>query len=87
MQPLPFETVDWVDPEKVNLDSYLEDGAKVCFLDVDLDYRDELHAFHNNYPLAAKKTKVTKELMSERKLQIIKRKNFCWVKTKNLFLI
>ena len=60
MQPLSFETFCWVDPEEINLDSYLEDGAKVCFLKVDHDYHDELQDFHKDYTLAAEKTKLTK---------------------------
>ena len=33
-------------------------------LEVDLEYPNELHELHNDYPLAAEKTKVTKEMLS-----------------------
>ena len=33
-------------------------------LEVDLEYPKELHELHNDYPLAAKKMKVTKEILS-----------------------
>ena len=41
-------------------------------LEVDLDYPDELHDLHNDYPLAGEKIKVTEEMMSQYQLQIIK---------------
>ena len=28
-----------------------------CFLELDLDYPDELHDLHNSFPLACEKTK------------------------------
>ena len=33
-------------------------------LEVDLEYPKELHELHNDYPLAAEKMKVTKEMLS-----------------------
>ena len=33
-------------------------------LEVDLEYPKELHELHNDYPLAAEKIKVTKEMLS-----------------------
>ena len=33
-------------------------------LEVDLEYPKELHELHNDYPLAAEKMKVTKEILS-----------------------
>ena len=83
MQPLSFETFCWVDPEEINLDSYLEDGAKVCFLKVDHDYHDELHDFHKDYTLAAEKTKLTK-MMSKYHLKIIENNEFLLGKSRKL---
>ena len=39
---LPFEILDWVNPEKLILDDYFDDGPLVCFLEVDLDHLDKL---------------------------------------------
>ena len=38
-------------PVKNNLDNYCNAGPVFCFLEVDLDYLDELHDLHD-YPLA-----------------------------------
>ena len=61
MQFLPFDILDWVDPEKINLDIYGIVGPIGCFLKVDIYDPDELHDLHNDYPLAAGKVKVTKK--------------------------
>ena len=34
-------------------------------LEVDLEYPKSLHDLHNDYPLAAEKVKVNKEMLSE----------------------
>ena len=50
--------------QKVNLAACTEDRKKVMILEVDLEYPKELHELHNDYPLAAEKMKVTKEMLS-----------------------
>ena len=50
--------------QKVNLASCTEDRKKGMILEVDLEYPNELHELHNDYPLAAEKMKVTKEMLS-----------------------
>ena len=50
--------------QKVNLAACTEDRKKGMILEVDLEYPKELHELHNDYPLAAKKMKVTKEMLS-----------------------
>ena len=42
-----------------------EDGPPGCLLEVDLDYPDELHEFHNDYTLTAEKIKVTNKILSQ----------------------
>ena len=56
------EILDWVNPKKKNWGNYSNNGPISCSLEVDLDYPDEFHDFHNDYPLAHDKIKVTKEL-------------------------
>ena len=52
----------------LSLDS---EAGKGPILEVDLEYPHELHDLHNDYPLAAKKMKVTKDMLSPycRKIQ------------------
>ena len=64
MQRLPNEILDWVNPEKFILENYSDNVSIGCFLEVDIDYPDELHNFYNDYPLVAKKIKVTKKWLN-----------------------
>ena len=50
--------------QKVNLAACTEDRKKGMILEVGLEYPKELHELHNDYPLAAEKMKVTKEMLS-----------------------
>ena len=68
MQLLPFKIIDWVDPEKSNPDNNSDDGSIRCVLEVNLNYPDELADLHNDYLLAAKKIKLTKNMLSEYQL-------------------
>ncbi|KAL9970109.1 hypothetical protein ACROYT_G022435 [Oculina patagonica] len=45
---------------KANLAKYKENSKKGLILEVDLEYPNELHDRHNDYPLGAEKLKVTK---------------------------
>ena len=42
----------------------------VVFLEVDLEYRKELHQLHNDYPLAPDKIEIKEEMLSNYQLQI-----------------
>ena len=61
MQLPPTEILDCVNPKDLNLDNYFNNNPIGCFLEVDLDYLDELHDWHNGYPLI----KTTKNMLSE----------------------
>ena len=50
--------------QKVNLAACTEERKKGMFLEIDLEYPKESHEMHNDYPLAAEKMKVTKEMLS-----------------------
>ena len=70
-QLLPTEILDCVNPKDFSLDNCARDSPIGCFLEVDLDYPDELHDLRNYYPLAAEKIK-RKELLSQYQLQVVK---------------
>ena len=51
--------------DKTNLAKYEADSKKGMILEVDLEYPEELHDLHNDYPLAPEKVRVTKDMLSE----------------------
>ena len=66
-QYLPTGGFKWMTEkqiQKVNLAACTEDRKKGMILEVILEYPKELHELHNDYPLAAEKMKVTKEMLS-----------------------
>ena len=50
-QPLPYRNFSWMRDEELDGWDKLPDGTG-CILEVDLEYPDELHDRHNEYPLA-----------------------------------
>ena len=84
IQLLPTKVLDWVNPESFNLDNYYIDIPLGCFVEVDLDYPDELHDLRNDYPLEGENIEVKKQMLPDYQLQI---NNFHLVKTKNVLLI
>ena len=66
-QYLPSGGFKWLTEkpiEKIMNKSILPGNKKGYILDVDLEYQEELHEMHNDYPLAVEKMKVTKEMLS-----------------------
>ena len=66
-QYLPTGDFRWLAEKEINkidLAKYKEDSKKGVILEVDLEYPQELHDLHNDYPLAPKEMKVTKEMLS-----------------------
>ena len=61
MQLLPTKGLDWVNPKSFNLQNYSDNGSKECFKEINLNYQDKLHDLHDDYTLAPKKIKITKE--------------------------
>ena len=50
---------------KLDLAKYHDDSDKGLILEVDLEYPEELHELHNDYPLASEKIKVTENILSD----------------------
>ena len=64
-QPLPTGDFKWLNPEIVKLFDYDQNSDKGIILEVDLEYPEDLHSLHNEYPLAPEKMIITDELLSD----------------------
>ena len=64
IQYLPTGGFEWLTGEEVDLSKYNDESKKGLILEVDLEYPEELHDLHNDYPLAAEKIKVTEDMLS-----------------------
>jgi len=54
-KPLPISGFEWMDEKK------LEDWRSFsCISEVDLEYPESLHDFHNDYPLAPERVTLVK---------------------------
>ena len=66
-QCLPTGGFKWLTPKQLNKiisKTILPDNKKGYIFGVDVDYPQELHELHNEYPLAAEKMKVTPDMLS-----------------------
>ena len=66
-QALPTGNFKWLSPkriDKIDLGKYRDDSKKGLILEVDLEYPQELHDLHNDYPLAPEKMAVKKDMLS-----------------------
>ena len=66
-QCLPTGNFKWMtDKEisKIDIGKYKADGKKGLILEVDLEYHQELHDIHNDYPVTPEKVKVSKNMLS-----------------------
>ena len=55
---------EWEEDRKINLATYAKDNKKLMIVEVDLKYPISLHKLHNDYPLAAEKMRVNKDMLS-----------------------
>jgi len=64
-QPLPYKDFKWIDPSELDLDQYGENSKRGIILEVDLEYPEELHHLHNDFPCAPEKIVVTDDMLSD----------------------
>ena len=67
-QYLPTGGFKWMTEKQINkidLAKYNENSEKGLILEVDLEYPKELHDSHNDYPLAAERVCVNKDMLSD----------------------
>ena len=77
-QYLPTGRFRWMTQkqiDKIDLAKYKEDSEKGLILEVDLEYPEELHDLHNDYPLGPEKIKVTDNMLSKYCKDIAKKFN------------
>ena len=63
---LPYGEFEWLENvDEFDVNSINEKSEIGYFLEVDLEYPDELHELHNDYPLAPEKLAVSSDMLSE----------------------
>ena len=68
IQHLPWGEFKWLSEKEINkfwLVSVSENSSTGYILEVDLEYPDELHDLHNDYPLAPEKLEVSQDMLSK----------------------
>jgi len=66
-QALPISNFEWVPQEELDKIDWLtlkDDAPKGYILTVDLEYTQEVHDLHNDYPLAPERMRVKDEWLS-----------------------
>ena len=66
-QYLPTGNFKWMSDreiKQIDLGKYKADGKKGLILEVDLEYPQELHDMHNDYPVCPEMVKVTNDMLS-----------------------
>ena len=64
-QSLPTGDFKWIPSEDFILENYTNNTRKGAILEVDLEYPEELHDLHNDYPLAPEKILITDDMLSK----------------------
>ena len=63
---LPYGEFNWLkNVDEFDVNSINEKSETGYFLEVDLEYPDELHELHNDYPLGPEKLTVTNDMLSK----------------------
>ena len=86
-QYLPYANFKWVkniDKIKQKLMNIKSNSSTGYILEVDLEYPQELHDIHNDYPLAPEKINIPKEWLSDYCLEIANAHNITTGKVKKL---
>ena len=77
-QCLPTGGFNWLTTNQINklvIHSLDPEAEKGLILEVDLEYPHKLHDMNNDYPLVAEKIKVTKNMLSPYRKQILEKYN------------
>ena len=74
-QYLPYDDIEWMSEaeiSEINFDLVSRDSNEGYILEVDLEYPDDLHNLHSDYPLAPEKLIVSDDMLSSYCLSIAK---------------
>ena len=83
---LPTSRFKWINRKAFNLNKYNSNGLKGCVLEVGIEYPKEFRELHSDYPLAADKIEIEKEMLSDYQLKIADRCNIHIGNVKKLVL-
>ena len=84
-KPLPVGEFEWMSEDELkDWERFVEEEGKGCILEVDLIYPEELHDFHNDFPLAPEKMILEKKV--EKLTQNLRDKEAMVLHGKNLAL-
>ena len=67
-QYLPYSEFKWLNQKEIDrfdVDSIGENSPIGYILEVDLEYPDDLHELHNDYPLAPEKLEINQNMLSK----------------------
>ena len=68
---LPYEGFKWLkNIDEFDVMSINEKSPIGYFLEVDLEYPDELHELHNDYPLAPEKLAVSSDMLLKYEIKV-----------------
>ena len=60
----------WIDPKEFDSNKCNNNSSKSCVLEVDLEYPEDLHEFHDDYLLAPNKAEIKRDILSSYQLRI-----------------
>jgi len=81
-QPMPTGEFRWIEPAEFNQIDWTKQVVNQDYgyiIDCDLDYPEELHTAHNDYPLAPERMAIESKYLSE--TQVALRRNYAMPKT------
>ena len=60
-----FKWLNQKEIDKFDVNSISENSSNGYILEVDLEYPNELHQLHNDYPLASEKLEISNDMLSK----------------------
>ena len=67
-QYFPYRGFKWLNQKEIDrldVNSISKNNSHRCIYEVDLEYPNELHELHNNYPLAPEKPEISRDMLSK----------------------